>query len=383
MLSTFARRSFSLSFRYTNATDLPQGQDTFIARWDINNIPAGCGKEKLKIKMDMHGLLSVVGAQALEETKEEVPDAPSADAAAAAGMEVEKVEHVTLNAAQEAAQAASDEKKKRKYKKHEIGFDAQFAGGLSADGLKQGTDVEAAQALADRVFAETAEKRNEVEAFIYESRTDLETDLAPFLTAEAIASFGKQLDAAEQWLDEVRDQEVAPQKSDYVRKLAELKALGEPAQRRRGESKNRGSSVSALKSALTKYRLQAASPDAKYAHIDAADKARITAECETVEAWLQTATGQQDARAATEDPAFTCAECDGKRAALERLADPIMSRPVPKPAPAPAAPAAADAPMPDAGAAAAAAAAAASAAAAATAKAEADVTASGAKMDLD
>ena len=96
----------------------------------------------------------------------------------------------------------------------------------------------------------------------------------------------------------------------------------------------------------------------------------------------QTATGQQDARAATEDPAFTCAECDGKRAALERLADPIMSRPVPKPAPAPAAPAA-DASLPDAGAAAAAAAAAASAAAAATAKAEADVTASGAKMDLD
>ncbi len=77
--------------RYSNATDLPQGQDTFIARWDINNIPAGCNKEKLKIKMDMHGLLSVVGAQALEETKEEVPDAPSADAAAAAGMEVEKV----------------------------------------------------------------------------------------------------------------------------------------------------------------------------------------------------------------------------------------------------------------------------------------------------
>jgi heat shock protein 4 len=331
---------------YTHASDLPVGHDTFIARFDINSLPANCTREKLKVKMDLHGLISVVGAQAMEETKDDEAQS-AAEAAAADAMEVEQV---SVNAAQEAAQAAADEKKKRKYKKHEIGFGAQFAGGLSAEAVRAATEVEGAQSLQDRVIAETAEKRNELESFIYETRSALDAELQPFLKADAIAAFQKQLDAAESWLDEVRDQDTPVQKSDYVRKLAELKAVTDPAERRRGEQKNRAEAISALKSAATKYRLQAVSPDAKFAHIEANEKAKIVAAVDELESWLQGAVQKQDALNGTDEPVFTCAELNNKRLALSKLADPIMSKPVPAapkpeaaPQPAPQAAPAADA----------------------------------------
>lgn len=184
--------------------------------------------------------------------------------------------------------------------------------------------MESAQSNQDRVIAETAEKRNELDGFIYETRSAVEGELAPFLTPAAVDELQNKLMREEDWLNDSMDQEPPVQKSDYVRHLTDLRALAEPAQRRRREKQQRSGAVSTFKSTLTKYRLQASSPEGKNAHIEASEKAKVIAAVDEQEQWLQ----------------------DARRVGVERLADPILTKPVPKPQPAPAPAAAAPAPQP-------------------------------------
>jgi len=80
----FTRDSdFQVVARYTNEGDLPPGLSPHIATFVVSGVPSGAPtKQKLKIKLDSHGTISMVQAQALEEEKEPAADAMEvADAA--------------------------------------------------------------------------------------------------------------------------------------------------------------------------------------------------------------------------------------------------------------------------------------------------------------
>lgn len=78
--------------------------------------------------------------------------------------------------------------------------------------------------------------------------------------------------AAQDWLyDEGEDQT----KSVYVEKLAGLRGQGEPIETRYVEAGVRRPAAEKLRGTANAYLNAAQSPDARYAHIDAADKQKV------------------------------------------------------------------------------------------------------------
>jgi hypothetical protein len=72
--------SFLLVFSYTHESDLPAGLSPFIARWSLDGLPVGVvTKQKVKVKLDFNGLISLVSAQALEELSAEEAAAAAED----------------------------------------------------------------------------------------------------------------------------------------------------------------------------------------------------------------------------------------------------------------------------------------------------------------
>jgi heat shock protein 4 len=89
------------------------------------------------------------------------------------------------------------------------------------------------------------------------------------------------------------DEGMEAQKSEYVRRLSELKQVSGPAKMRRDESQNRSAAIASLKATYNKFRLQAMSSDQKYAHIEAAEKQKILTAATEGEEWLEPLVRQQ------------------------------------------------------------------------------------------
>ncbi len=104
-------------------------------------------------------------------------------------------------------------------------------------------------------------------------------------------TFQVALTTCEDWLSS--DEGMEAQKSEYVRRLAELKQVSGPAKMRRDESQNRSAAIASLKATYNKFRLQAMSSDQKYAHIEAAEKQKILTAATEGEEWLEPLVRQQ------------------------------------------------------------------------------------------
>jgi len=115
----------------------------------------------------------------------------------------------------------------------------------------------------------------------------------------------------------------------YVNKLEELRAIGEPIVGREREESERPGAIAAL-TALAENFLSLAGDEA-HAHIDAADLEKVAQECNDALAWLNEKATLQAATPKTQPAVLLISDIDKKRATLERVATPILSRPKPAP----------------------------------------------------
>eukprot|EP00455_Lapot_gusevi_P024646 TRINITY_DN256_c0_g1_i3.p1 TRINITY_DN256_c0_g1~~TRINITY_DN256_c0_g1_i3.p1 ORF type:complete len:279 (+),score=118.05 TRINITY_DN256_c0_g1_i3:33-839(+) len=236
----------------------------------------------------------------------------------------------------EHAEEGQDDKKKKKFKRTDLQVDVSLMAGLTAQEIQRFNEVEVEMSNQDRVVAETAEKRNELESYVYETRNSIQNELKDYIRSDIADQFVNTLNETEDWL--LTDEGSSCQKSEYVRRLKELKAIGDAAVRRKFEHENRERAVGQLKATVTRYQTSVGS-DPKYSHIEQSEKDRILAFCNQTEDWLTQVQAQQDRVPLSEDPVFTCDSLEKKRREIENLADPILSKPKPQPAPQPAQPA--------------------------------------------
>eukprot|EP00887_Chlorella_sp_A99_P002220 scaffold21.g2220.t1 len=396
MLTFYRSEPFSISAEYTPDSDIPATAGRAIGSWDVGpfRLPAGADRVKIKVKvsLNLNGVVAVESAQLIEEEEyeEEVPvapaapkpaaagaaaDQPMADAAGAAGDEVapgaeggEEEAAADGGAAagapdaapmeQEAAPAAdaapaTQKVLKRRVKKHSVPFVTHTAA-PSAERLQQLYEAECEMALQARVQEETNDAKNALESYIYGLRNALCDRLAPYVPDAAKASLQSRLDDMENWLyDEGEDQA----KSVYVAKLGEVQVLGGPIERRAEEAGTRPAAAAALRATAEGYLTAATAAGGKYAHIDAADKAKVVDEANKALAWLAEKEGVQAPTSLPtffpplvpqslhkyDEPALVVADIAKKADTLKRFADPILSKPPPPPPKAEAAPPAADA----------------------------------------
>jgi heat shock 70kDa protein 4 len=377
---------FQLTATYAEPEKLPVGSNTHIARFvvtDVPSKPADAGDDwkapiiKVKLRLDLHGLMSIGSASYTKETitfeqvpvKESTPeaemtdaakpadaaaaaDAPAADAPAAdatadaptAGAEtgdkpvdaapMETEEAATGDAAMEAepeAKAAPkmETKEVRKKTKIPLNVSAHYLSGMSQAEFNAAFEKEAAMYAQDRAIIECAERRNELEAYILNMRSRVQSgDLREFVEAKVADKFVADLTEMEDWLYE---DGYDAQKSEYVKRLNGLRVVGGPAEQRKWELEHRDAAISGLKSAVMKNTVLAQSPDEKYAHISDEDKQSVLNRCNDEDKWIATTLSQLDHLPKHEDSKVTCSQINTKASELEKFCAAIMNKPKPKP----------------------------------------------------
>lgn len=327
-------------------------------------------KLKVRVQLDKHGIVLVDSATMLEEEEIEVPvssgkegskeeketaametddaqnngtsaagdnadvnmqDSKSAPGPAAAGTT--GAENGFPEAEDKAAQMETDAKvktvKKKKVKKTDVPLNEKVFGALPRADLQKATDEEFEMALQDRVMEETKEKKNAVEAYVYDMRNKLYEKYQAYVTESQREELTVRLQTVEDWLYDEGEDET---KGVYIAKLEELRKFGDPIEVRYKEDMERGRAVDDLIHCITSYRNAALSKDPKFDHIDVADKQKVVNECSEAEAWLGDKKQQQDSLPKHANPLVLVADIRRKAETVDRFCRPIMTKPKPAPA---------------------------------------------------
>jgi len=227
------------------------------------------------------------------------------------------------------AEPKMEKKIKKKTKRVELKVTQQVVR-MTKRELDDALELECKMAVTDKVIVETTEAKNNVETYVYDLRDKLSSAFSEFVIQAEQEELQGLLQQTEDWLYE--DGDDLP-KAEYVKKLEELKALGDPIERRWMEAAARPVALESLWSTVTAFRESAASSNEDYAHIEQADKDKVVAECASVEAWLAEKSAAQDKLAKHEDVVLASADIKKKETELQNLARSIMSKSKPKPKP--------------------------------------------------
>jgi len=332
----------------------------------------------VKVRLNLHGIVSVESATLLEEEEIEVPvskepagentkmetdEAPAnvaappstndndvnmQDANSKATADAPGSENGTPEAGDKPVQMDTDTKveaPKKKVKKINIPVVELVYGAMAAADVQKAVEKEFEMALQDRVMEETKDKKNAVEAYVYDTRNKLNDKYQEFVVDSERESFTAKLQEVEDWLYEDGEDET---KGVYIAKLEELKKQGDPIEERYKEYMERGTVIDQLVYCINSYREAAMSNDPKFDHIDINEKQKVLNECVEAENWLREKKQQQDSLPKYVTPVLLSADIRKKAEAVDRFCKPIMMKPKPPP-PKPATPEAPATPPPQGG----------------------------------
>ncbi|KAJ3001856.1 UNVERIFIED_CONTAM: adenyl-nucleotide exchange factor sse1, partial [Siphonaria sp. JEL0065] len=247
---------------------------------DPNACGDGVGKATIKLKahLDGNNLVTLDSAQQIEEVLVPAEEEEKKDGDA---METdEKKEGVT--AATLAAKGGPPAKMKRVTRKHDLQIIVHTAG-ASRELVKEWHAAEGQMSVADRLVMDTAEKRNQLEEYVYYAREKLDMAWSEFITDSDRTAFSAECNEMEDWL--YGDGEDAT-KSVFVDKLAGLKAKGDPVAARYLESEERPRAEKQFREFANNVLINLSAEDDRYSHIAASDLEKVKKEVDTKLAWL-------------------------------------------------------------------------------------------------
>ncbi|KAG4961567.1 hypothetical protein JHK87_038200 [Glycine soja] len=242
-------------------------------------------------------------------------------------------------------ESATVEAPKKKVKKINIPVVELVYGAMAATDVQKAVEKEFEMALQDRVMEETKDKKNAVEAYVYDMRNKLNDKYQEFVIDSEREAFTAKLQEVEDWLYEDGEDET---KGVYIAKLEELKKQGDPIEERYKEYMERGTVIDQLAYCINSYREAAMSNDPKFDHIDINEKQKVLNECVEAENWLREKKQHQDSLPKYATPVLLSADVRKKAEAVDRFCKPIMTKPKPLP-PKPATPEAPATPPPQGG----------------------------------
>lgn len=203
VVTLFRNADFGIEASYTNPEGLDKGVNSLIGKWEIKGVkPTASGEAsaiKLKLRQDPSGLYTVEGAYAAEEQEVEEPVPGSEDA---------------------------DEVKTQKVKKWIKTADLEvvhYPQQLSVEKRNAYLEKESQMASEDKLVADTEDRKNALEEYIYDIRDKLDGPLAEFASPEEKEEISQLSLDTEDWL--YGDGEDAT-KAQYVAKYEELATKG-------------------------------------------------------------------------------------------------------------------------------------------------------------
>ncbi|CAL4895421.1 unnamed protein product [Urochloa decumbens] len=361
-LTLFKSSTFEVDVLYVDTGDLQIPEK--ISTYTIGPFQHSKGEKaklKVKVRLNIHGVVTIDSATMLEEEDMEVPvsslseapkdatkmDTDDAPSDPSSGTDVNMQEPKSAdttegttaaeNGAQDSAETsvpmetdAKVEPSKKKVKKTVVPVEELVYGALPSAELEKAVEKEYEMALQDRVMEETKEKKNAVESYVYDMRNKLYDKYNDFVASEEKEGLIATLQEVEDWLYEDGEDET---KGVYIAKLEELKKSGDPIEARYKEWMERGSVVEQLVYCIHSFREAALSNDQKFEHIDISDKQKVINECSVAENWLREKQQQQDALPKHANPVLLVSDLKKKAETLDRFCKPIMTKPKPAPKP--------------------------------------------------
>nr|AYH91695.1 heat shock protein 70 [Pomacea canaliculata] len=365
MLTFYRKEPFVLRAYYSQTSNLPYPSPE-IGTFKVNNVtpqPNGeSSKVKVKVRINAHGIFSVVGATLYEKTDDveeesmevdeekkevSVPNGPCNEADEASGKspsESPMGDHekaANLSSSQESQTGddkqeneRTDEKKSggkkvRKVKTVDLPVEANVPQ-LNKELVNLLTEKENSMIMQDRLEKERVDAKNTVEEYVYEMRNKLSNELEDYMQEDDRNTFVVKLEDTEVWLyEEGEDQN----KQVYVDKLAELKKVGQPVVNRYREAQDWpevrdefGGAVMHVQKFLDQWH----QGDEKYNHIEKADVDKVQKCLEEKMAWWGPKLDAQTKVKRHEDPIVTAEQVRSEKRSLESTCFPVINRPKPK-----------------------------------------------------
>ncbi|ANZ76492.1 BA75_04326T0 [Komagataella pastoris] len=205
VITLYRSQDFNIEARYTDKNALPAGTQEFIGRWSIKGVVVNEGEDtiqtKIKLRNDPSGFHIVESAYTVEKkTIQEPIEDPEAD-------EDAEPQYKTVE---------------KLVKKNDLEINGQTLH-LPDELLNSYLETEAALEVQDKLVADTEERKNALEEYIYELRGKLEDQYKEFASEQEKTKLSAMLEKAEEWL---YDEGYDSTKAKYIAKYEELASIG-------------------------------------------------------------------------------------------------------------------------------------------------------------
>mmetsp|Transcript_58560 Transcript_58560/g.92982 ORF Transcript_58560/g.92982 Transcript_58560/m.92982 type:complete len:832 (-) Transcript_58560:85-2580(-) len=349
MLTFYRKGPFDVKAEYADPSVLPPMVSKELGTYKVELAPqAEAKKVKVKARLNLSGCFSIESAQMVEDEefeetvkeKRELPpeEQKPEEASPEKGDSTMEGETKEGEAGEKKEEKKEPEKKyewvdvvkkKKRTKRTDLKITVSGAPGLSEAVLAKNQDIETAIQVEMKDIIETDEKRNDLEGYIFNMRDKISEsgEYGAFISQPDREKFESDLMKAEDWL---YDNEGAT-KTQYMDKLDELKAHGDPVTWRFKEEGMRAEWTEAVLGTVRNYRMAAETPGDKYGHIAADKLSKIVAKCVELESWLNDMKAKQEKTPKTERPVLICADMEKKNQELAKFADEILKEPKPAP----------------------------------------------------
>uniref|UniRef100_A0ACD5ZC60 Uncharacterized protein n=2 Tax=Avena sativa TaxID=4498 RepID=A0ACD5ZC60_AVESA len=296
---TLRRNSgFSLDAFYVDENELPPGTSTQIGTFQIGPFQAHSEKSKVKVKirLNLHGLISVESAVLIEDDQR---DANSADS-----MEVDSnngMDHKPRN--------------ERPIHRQDLPIVESIYGVMSKQELLEAQEQEQQLAYQDKLVERTKERKNALESYVYDIRNKLSERYRSFATDSEREEISVNLQQTEEWLYEEGDDET---EAVYTSKLEELKKLVDPIENRCKDEEVRAQAMRELLKRIADHRMAAKS-------LSTAERDAIDNECTKAELWLRESSQLQESLPKNVDPVVWSHEIKKKEEELDMSCSNIVT----------------------------------------------------------
>jgi len=298
ILTFYRKQPFDLEARYAKPDTLPGKTNPWIGRFSIKGVKADSKDDfmicKLKARLNLHGVLNVESGYHVEDVEIEEP-IPEENDKEKKGDKKDGDAMETDPPNGSAEPKPKTKKVKKQVKKGELPLSSGTASldQASKDSL---AEKENTMFMEDKLVADTEDKKNELESYIYEMRGKIDEQYSEFANDDEKTKLKEKLEKVEDWLYDEGDDAT---KAVYVSKMDEIRFVAGPIVQRYLDK------VEAERQAVLKVQEEAAAKKREEAEAKkkAAEEAKKAAEPKKDDVEMKDADGEAVKPSEVEEPA--------------------------------------------------------------------------------
>ncbi|CAH2355071.1 heat shock protein homolog Sse1p [[Candida] railenensis] len=210
IITLFRKGDFEIVAKYSNRDELPVGTEPVVAKWKLSGVVPSEGESsiatKLKLRNDPSGFYTIESAHTVEEK-----------------LVKELVEKPVVEGEEEDEEAEPEYREVKKLvKKNDLTIVCESAA-LSEEERQELFEKENAMIMEDKLVADTEDRKNALEEYIYELRGKLDEQYKDFASDDEKSRLTEKLAKAEEWL---YDDGYDASKAKYIARYEELASIG-------------------------------------------------------------------------------------------------------------------------------------------------------------